>query len=144
MNNIQTAIIYSSMLGSILNEFEKSPKAIMDLKMQVKKFMFKRSRTNKKKFIEAIHEGQKVWNDAINHYAKQNMKIDSFAIIVALWSSQSELLSKFVNLTQKRIDRFSLINDSELLEAELDAYAVASYINNTVNKKENNALIRTV
>jgi len=132
MNNLQIAIIYSSLLGSILNEFDKSPSPIMDLKKQVKKFMFKRSRSNKKEFMEAIHKGQSVWNEALDHYRDSNLKIDSFALIVALWSSQADILGKFVNLTQKRIDRFSLINDSELLGAELDAYKVAEHINKLI------------
>ena len=132
MTNLQTAIIYASMLDSILAEFEKSPQAIMDLKRQVKKFMFKRSRTNKKEFREAILLGHKLWKDSIDHHAEKEMKIDSFALIVALWSSQAELLKKFVNLTERRIERFSLINDNELLGAELDAYKVAEYINGLV------------
>ena len=135
MTNIQTAIIYASMLDSIIAEFEKSHPAIMDLKSQVKKLMFKRSRTNKKEFHEAILLGHKLWKDAIDHHAEKEMKIDSFALIVALWSSQAELLKKFVNLTERRIERFSLINDNELLGAELDAYKVAAYINGLVKEK---------
>ena len=135
MTNLHKAIIYASMFGSILSEFDKSPKAIMDIRVQVKKFMYKRSRTNRKEYVEAVKIGHKVWSDAINHYAEKNLKIDSFALVVALWSDQAELLARFVNLTQKRMDRFSLINDNDLLVAELDAYEVADYINKLIEKE---------
>lgn len=135
MTNLHKAIIYASMFGSILSEFDKSPKAIMDIRVQVKKFMYKRSRTNRKEYVEAVTIGHKVWSDAINYYAEKNLKIDSFALVVALWSDQAELLARFVNLTQKRMDRFSLINDNDLLDAELDAYEVADYINKLIEKE---------
>jgi len=134
MTNLQIAIIYSSMLGSILNEYDKSPKAIMDLKRQVKKFLYKRARSNQKEFTEAIRIGQKVWVDAINKFAEDEIKIDSFAIIIALWSSEAKTLTKFVNLSEKRMEKFSMANSSDLLSPELDAYRVAGFINNAIKE----------
>lgn len=132
MTNLKIAIIYSSIIGSILSEFEKDKKPVQDLKRQVKKFMYKRSRTNTKDFKEAIKRGEEVWTATLEEYKTGNVKIDAFYIIVALWSSHSELLAKFVNLSEKRIERFCMLNDSELLKAEQDAYKVASFINNMI------------
>jgi hypothetical protein len=120
------------MIGSILAEFEQTKKPIEDMKRQIKKFMYKRSRTNTKEFHEAIKAGNKIWIDAIDYFTSENLSIDAFAVIVACWSSHADALAKHVNLTQKRIDSFSMINDSERLEAEMDAYRVADYLNQKI------------
>ena len=132
MTNLQISIIYASMIGSILNEFDQSKSPIEEIKRQIKKFMFKRSRTNTIDFTAAIKAGNKIWVDAIDHFTKENLSIDAFAVVVACWSSHADYLAKHVNLTQKRIDRFSMLNDSERYEAERDAYVVAKYLNDKI------------
>ena len=133
MTNLQKAITYSSVIGSMLNEYEKTPAAIQDLKRQVKKFMFKRSRTNAKEFQEAIKKGNEIWIKAIDNFAEQNLKIDAFSTIVAVWSSQAELLARFANITEKRMDKFCILNDNDDLEAEQAGYRVAEYLNEHIN-----------
>lgn len=135
MNNLQIAIVYSSIIGSMLNEFEKTKKPVEDMKRQVKKFMFRRSRTNRKEFYAAIEVGTNVWQRAIDHFAEQELKIDAFSTIVALWSSNADIFSRFVNLTEKRIEKFSMLNDNDILDAELSGYKVAEYLSKII--KEN-------
>jgi len=132
MNNLQIAIIYSSMLGSILNEFDKSPRAVMEIRKRIKKFMYKRARSNNKEFTEAIKRGDSVWRETLEFFRKQELKIDSFALIVALWSSNSGTMEKFVNISQAKMDKFCMLNDNDLLNAELDAYKVAEYLNTKI------------
>ena len=132
MTQLQISIIYSSIIGSILSEFEQTKRPIEELKRQIKKFMFKRSRSNRKEFDEAIKAGNKIWIDAIDYFTKENLSIDAFAVIVACWSSHDDALAKHANLTQKRIDSFSMLNDSERLEAEMDAYRVSDYLNQKI------------
>lgn len=132
MNNLQVSIIYSSIIGSLLSEFEQSKKPIEDMKRQVKKFMFKRSRTNKKEFQEAVKQGNKIWVNTIAHFEEAKLSIDVFSTVIALWSSQADLLARFVNLNENRIERFSMLNDNDRLDAEMDAYKVAEYLNNEI------------
>lgn len=128
MNNLQIAIIYSSIIGTILSEFETSNKTITILKKRIKKFMFSRSRTNKKDFLEAVRKGEEVWGDAINHFAKEKINIDAFSTIIAVWSSQAEILERFVHLSEKNIEKFSLLNSNDRLDAEMNGYKVAEYL----------------
>lgn len=133
MNNLQTAIIYASIIGTILSEFETSNKTITILKKRIKKFMFSRSRTNKKDFLEAVRKGEEVWGDAINHFAKEKISIDAFSTIIAVWSSQAELLARMVNLSEKRVEKFSMLNSNDRLDAELNGYKVAEYITGSIS-----------
>lgn len=134
MNNLQVAIIYSSVIGAMLAEFEDTKKPLVEMKRQVKKFMYKRSRTNTNEFNEAIMQGNEIWTKAIDNFAEKNLSIDAFSTIIAIWSSQSELLSRFVNLTEKRVERFSMLNDNDNLDAEMNGYIVARYLNNEIKK----------
>ena len=132
MNNLQVSIIYASIIGSILNEFEQTKKPVEEMKRQIKKFMFKRSRTNTKEFMEAVRNGNEIWANTVDYFAEEKLSIDAFSTIVALWSSQAELLTRFVNLSENRIERFSMLNDNDRLDAEMDAYKVAQYLNKEI------------
>lgn len=136
MTNLQITIIYSSIIGSMLNEFEQTKKPIEKMKKRVNKFMYRRSRTNEKEFIEAIKAGNEIWVKAIDHFSDEKLSIDAFSTIIAVWSSQADNLSRFVNLSQKLIDSFSMLNDNDRLDAELDGYKVANYLNDEINKRK--------
>lgn len=137
MKNLQIAIVYASAIGSILNEWsaKESTRAILELRGQIKKFMFKRSRTNEKEFMAAIKVGDKAWQATIDQFKDANIKIEAVSTVVALWSGQADNLARFANLTQKRVDRFALMNDgAHDVEVEMNAYLVADALIKNINK----------
>lgn len=138
MTNLQTAIIYASAIGSILNEWsaKESTRAILDLRGQIKKFMYKRSRSNQKEFLEAIKIGDKAWTATIDQFKDSDIKIEAASTIIALWSAQADSMARFANLTQKRVDRFAMMLDgSNSLEVEQNAYTVADALIENINKE---------
>ena len=141
ISNLQIAIIYSSCIGSLVNEWNpnESTRAINDLKIQIKKFMFKRSRTNKKEFLIAIKIGNMAWKKSIDHFAKESLKIDAYSIVIALWGKQSEILTKFTTLSEKRIEKFWLSSPQDhTLESEMNAYKVADYLDKQIKEENTN------
>jgi len=137
-NNLKTSIIYASMIGSLLNEYEpkENNSSINELKKQLRKFMQKRSKTNTSEFLQSLKIGNEVWIKSIDHFKENSYLIEAVSLVVALWSRQAETLAKFCNLTEKRIDAFALQNmsDNHTLESEQNSYTVANYLNSQIEK----------
>lgn len=131
MNNLQTAIIYVSMVDSLIKEFapQESNNAINDIKRVTTKFLKQRQRTNAKMFIEAILTANTAWTNSIKYFAEKNYKIDVYSLINGLWVDQEEIILKYTNLTEKRVAKFLLSSDDlHTYESEKQAYEVSSYL----------------
>ena len=74
MENVEKSIIASSLIGTMFNEYEAGELNNTSelVKKRIGKYMRKRARTNSKLYIESVLKTDKVWQEAINHFAKQN------------------------------------------------------------------------
>lgn len=132
MTELQKAIIISSMIGSILANYDPRKKAergkgLVILRKRLKKMMMQRSKSNRKEFIEAIQVGDKVWRDAVNHFSDKNISIEAVSITIRLYHLYSTQLQRFANIGDRQIDAFAMGgNGTE--GHEKNSFIVADYI----------------
>lgn len=131
---LQNAIMLSSIIGSILSSYDPKvardrAKPIQILRARFKKFMFVRSRSNQKEFLEAIKYADTAWRNSINYFAEQKLKIEAISTIVRLYDLYEEPLTKYANVRAKQIEAYAAgVTDETTLEHETNSYEVADYI----------------
>ena len=129
MENVEKSIIASSLIGTIFNEYEVGElnSSCELVKKRIGKYMRKRAKTNKKIFVDAIKKTDKVWQEAINHFAKQNLKIEAKSTIRAIYNYFEDVLSKYANVRSEHIERM-LIFATDDAEAEHNSDLVVDFI----------------
>jgi len=128
---LQNAIMISSIIGSIMSNYDPAiaadrKKPINEIRRRIKKFMFKRSRSNKKELNEAISIADNAWKNCINHFAEQNIKIDAVSTVVRLYDLYADAMSKHANIHDKQMEAYAL--DAYTGDIEMTSYEVSDYI----------------
>lgn len=123
ISNQQQAIILTSIIGTILKEYDdkEKSKAVSDLQFDCMRFMSSQSGTkflpfigtkvvdNKKhaNFIKTVHIGDTIWKKSIDRYAKQSITIEATALIQAVYDFNPQALKKYVHISEKKIKRLT-------------------------------------
>lgn len=138
MNTLRISIIYCSAIYSVLNEWSEieSTQEVKDIRKRIESFMSKQFESNHSEFVEAVENGNKAWQATIDQFKDRHLKIEAASTVVALWSGQADNLARFANLTQKRVDRFALMNDgTHDVAVEMNAYLVADALIFNIEKE---------
>jgi len=91
---------------------------------------------NRKQFYDATKVANKAWISSINHFAKEDYKIDIYSLIASLWSEKEELFKRYTNVSHKRIEKFLMSSDNmHTVESELQAYEVGSFLISQIEKE---------
>jgi len=136
---LHNAIILSSILGSLLSEYDvKNPKEnikpIQILRKRLRKFMSSRGRTNYKIFLESVKIGDEVWKKSVDHFASKNMKLEVISTFVRLYDLYEDELSRFASIHNKQVEAFAIHQTSSLSkEIEHSSYDVADYMLNELS-----------
>jgi len=130
---LQNAIILSSIIGTILGNYDPKNrydrhKAINTLRRRIAKFMFKRSRSNRKEFVQAIAYADKVWRDAVTHFEKQNLSIEAISTVIRLYDLYADVLSKYANINEKQVEAYAMSATGVSVDIEMTSYKVSDYI----------------
>lgn len=106
---LQNAIIAGSIIGSLLSNYNpnETNKNLKQIRADIKKMMYRRSRSNKKEFVEAIAIADKAWSDTINHFTKINeqMPIEALNSVMRLYNLYAEPLKRFANISEKKMEK---------------------------------------
>lgn len=104
-------------------------KSIQELRARFKKFMYVRSRTNKKEFLEAIKYADEAWRKMVEHFMEQKLAIEAVSTIIRLYDLYEEPLTKYANVRAKQIDAYAMgISEDTTLQLETNSYDVADYL----------------
>ena len=130
---LQHAIIISSIIGSIMSHYDPALAAdrknpINEIRRRIKKYMFTRSRSNKKEFLEAVKYSDIVWRTSVNHFAKHNIKIDAVSTVIRLYDLYAHPLSRYANINEKQMEAYaykSMLDDNDI---EQSSYEVSDFI----------------
>lgn len=120
MNKTQQAIILTSIIGSVLDEYDdKESKGIIStLKHDCKRFMMAQSGTKTlpfigvkvvnsqahKRFYNSVMIGDRIWQKTINRYAKQGVTIEATSLIKAIYDFAPDVLAKHARISQRKIE----------------------------------------
>jgi len=134
---LQNAIIVSSIVGSIMSSYdvtipEERKKPINEIRRRIKKFMYRRSRSNKKEFLESIKIADSIWRDTVNYFAEKHLKIDAVFTILGLYNKYADEMSKYANVREKQMERYSY--DANSGEVEFTSYEVSDYMLEKLSK----------
>jgi len=129
MNNIEKSIIAASLIGTIFSQYEAGElnRAGEEVKKRIGKYMRKRAKSNRNEFGNAILNTDKAWQDAINHFVNDNVRIEAKSTIRAVYNYFSNELTKYANVSDKHIERM-MINTTSDAEAEHNSDTVVDYI----------------
>ena len=121
----------SSIIGSIMSNYDPRvaadrKKPINEIRRRIKKFMYKRSRTNAKEFDEAIILANTVWKKSVNHFINKNMQIDAVSTVIRLYDLYEDAMSKHANIHDKQMEAYAL--DAYTGDIEMTSYEVSDYI----------------
>ena len=144
MNNIEKSIAAASLIGTLFNEYEAGTlnRAGEEVKKKIGKYMRKRAKSNPKDFQNSIKLTDKAWQNAINHFAKDNLRIESKSTIRAIYNYFSKELSKYAKVSDKNIERM-MINATDDAEAEHNSDLVVDYIVEQLGLPKRESLFHT-
>jgi len=128
---LQNAIMISSIIGSIMSNYDpkvasERKKPINEIRRRIKKFMYKRSRTNAKEFDEATILANIVWKKSVNHFIDKNMRIDAVSVAIRLYDLYADAMSKHANIHDKQMEAYAF--DAYSGDIEMTSYEVSDYI----------------
>lgn len=137
---LQRAIMISSLIGNLLAEYNPAiqkdrAKAVDTLRGRVRKFMYIRSRSNKKEFLSALSYADRAWQNTMAHFAPQKQKLEIVATTIRLHAPYSEELSRYAGVHEKQIAAFAHGFENNIdLKIEQDSYEIADYLLNEIGE----------
>ena len=129
MTNLTKAISSASLMNTIFCEYVAGDLNSSGelVRKKVAKFMRQRSKSNKQEFLDAIMMTDKVWKEAINHFADKKISIEAKSTIAAIYNFSPKNNEKFMGLKDKHIEKM-MINITDNYEAEKNSDAVVKFI----------------
>ena len=144
--NLQNAIIACSSIGSLLSNYNpnETNKNIKQIRSDVKKMMFKRSKTNEREFKEAIAIADKAWRDTIDHFVSidEKIAIEALYSMMVIADLYAEPLKRFANISEKKIEKVMFRVSSDLKYEKNSMLAMNHYLDllaesTGIKRKEN-------
>lgn len=111
-NNLINTIMIASIIGSLMEMYDpkirrERSSAIDIIRARLKKFMFIKSRSNKREFLIAISNADRAWHKTIKYFANIKPQIEIVATVIRLYSVYSDLLGRYANINDKQIEAFA-------------------------------------
>jgi len=130
---LQNAVMISSIIGSIMSNYDATladerKKPINEIRKRIKKFMYKRSRSNKKEFYAAIALSDTAWRECINHFAKNNLQIETISTVIRLYDLYANTMSRYANIHDKQMEAYAYCSSIQNVDIEQTSYKVSDYI----------------
>jgi len=129
MENVKKSITAASLIGAMFSmysagELNSSGELV---RKRIRQYMSKRAKCNHKEYIEIVLKTDGVWQDAINHFAKEKLRIEAKSTIRAIYNYFEDVLSKYANIRSEHIEKL-MINATDDAEAEHNSDMVVDYI----------------
>jgi hypothetical protein len=136
MNPLQIAVVIASLMGTVLSIYDNSvasdrKKSILILRARIKKFMYSRSRSNSKEFLEASAIADLIWQDTINFYKGEKTAVDVVSVCMVIYDLYEDVLSHYANINSKQMGAFCRgieFEDLMTLELESKSYQMGYFI----------------
>jgi len=132
-------ILLGSMVGSLLAQYDDDEVTytVSCMKFNIGLMMQSALITNGKIYIEAIQTGDRIWKDSLDHWAKQNKKIEIIRTVSVLYDEGSSEFKSLCKITDKMIERFEtegMATHNTSVEVQADSSDVALYLVNKVRE----------
>ena len=122
LTNIQIALVTANVISRLMHGYsiEEQPKSMKNVMSKIGKFMRKRTRINRKEFLDAMKIEHEVWHKTT---ASLEADVPLYVVhsVIGIYSYYENNLSKHTHLSQKLMETFSAIHSGEqssMLELE--------------------------
>lgn len=160
---IQRCIIAVNIIGVILDEYDISEETapIKNLKEKCAKFRDKQSGTEEKivqrkkrgrvvsvglqrviinsekhrQYMDMNTIGDKIWNEAIDHFAKQKLKIDAVSLVESIYLFNENILNKYAKIKRDDIDAYRNEHHNDNSATVLNGTAVGGHLMGLLSKE---------
>lgn len=123
MTQLQQAIILVSIIGTILDEYQHKDELtppVRTLKFTCNRFMDQQSgvkvipfrgakivdHSKYKRYMATIKIGNRLWQKALDRYAKQKLTIEAVSMIKALYDFAPDVLAKHAHISKRKISDY--------------------------------------
>lgn len=152
LTEVQRCIIAVNIIGVVLEEYknEEISLAILNLKSKCEKFRDKQSGVaqvikadkfrrkhisygiiDSKRHAQYLYMnviGDRIWNQAIDHFSKQHLKIDAVSLIESIYLFNEKILTKHARIRRSDLDSYRDEYPERDPDTSLDGTAVGGYI----------------
>ena len=97
------------------------------VRKRVAKLMRQRSNSNHQLCLDVIKDTDIAWRKTVNHFLKDNMRIEAKSTITAIYNYMAEDIEKYAGITDKHIEMF-MIQTVDDLQAEKNSSIVVDYL----------------
>ena len=134
------AVIYASMIGSILSEYEDDEitYTVASMKTNITLMLKSASMTNIMLYTKYIAISEDVWRSSLNKFSTANKKIEIIRVVAVLYDEAKSELNRLCKITDKMIDRFEVEGAGDAcstVDIQLDSSEVALYLIDEVRKR---------
>ena len=134
------AIIYASMIGSILNEYEGNEitYTVASMKKNIEIMLKSANMTNAMLYVKYIAISEDVWRSSLNKFAATNHKIEIIRIVAVLYDEAKSEMNRLCKITDKMIERFEVegAGDScSTVEIQMSSSVVGLYLIDEVRQR---------
>lgn len=138
MTELQRALIYGSMIGSILMEYEEPrPEPVEIIVKRINGMMEKYSAGKyRKQYIEAVELANRVWAEAIDYFIDKNVAIEAVRTVSALWSESEKELFLYATLWEHNFNNLEEYQSGKSdICIETNSFNVSGYIIEALNRE---------
>lgn len=152
LTEVQRCIIAVNIIGVILEEYDEveTSAPIRNLKAKCEKFRDKQSGVEIKKvrnkqggfvhaplivdakrhkqYMEMNVIGDRIWNQSVDHFAKQHLKIDAVSLIESIYLFNENILTKHAKIRRDDLDAYRYENTAHDYTASVDGTAVGGHL----------------
>lgn len=132
-------IILASMVGSLLAQYDDDEVTytVGCMKRNIHLMMKSALMTNSVIYAECVLVGDNIWRESLDHWAKQDKKIEIIRTVSVLYDEGSNEFKSLCKITDKMIERFEtegMATHNTSVEVQADSSDVALYLVNKVRK----------
>ena len=132
-------IIIASMVGSLLAQYEDDEVTytVGCMKRNIHIMMKSALMTNGAIYYECVATGDRIWRESLDHWAKQNKKIEIIRTVSVLYDEASNEFKRLCNITDKMMERFEtegMATHNTSVDVQADSSDVALYLVNKVRQ----------
>ena len=133
------AIIYASMVGSLLNQYEDDEitYTVACMKRNIGLMLRSAEMTNPSIYVKAIMTGDRIWKESLDYWAAQNKKIEIIHTVAVLYDESSTEFNRLCKVTDKMMDRFVVEGagtHNTSVDVQADSSDVALFLVNKVRE----------
>jgi hypothetical protein len=137
MANYKKSVILASMIRTVLMMYsinERKPTISKIMRLIRKNINARAGSSQRQETFEAIKIADHIWKEAVEHFEKKSICIESVSYVVSMYAEDAEGLRRWFGITEKMIEKYAIQDAGLELEPEQNSYYVTDYIRGKIRE----------